>query len=61
MGTMDTSISTGICIVGTHEGMGRAPISYLSNRVETSITLSVSMGTIDIPNGDSSTIFVPRL
>jgi len=46
---MDTSIPTDTRIVGTHEGMGRARVSYLSNRVGTSIILSVPMGTIDIP------------
>jgi len=42
---MDTSIPAGIPIVGTHEGTGRARVSYLSNGAGTGIILSVLMGT----------------
>jgi len=37
---MDTSIPA-----GTHEGTGRAHVSYLSNGFGTGIILSVPMGT----------------
>ena len=42
---MDTSIHTGTCIVGTHEGTERARVPYLSNGAGTGIILSVPMGT----------------
>jgi len=43
---MDSSISTGIRTVGTHEDTGRTRASYLSNGARTSIILSLP---IDIP------------
>jgi len=42
---MDTSITAGTRIVGTHEDTGRACVSYLSNEAGTNIILSVPMGT----------------
>jgi len=42
---MDTSIPAGTRIVGTHEGMGRTLVSYLSSGADTGIILSVPMGT----------------
>jgi len=44
---MDTTIPTGTHKVGTHEGMGKAQVSYLSNGTGTGIILSVP---IDIPS-----------
>jgi hypothetical protein len=43
MGTMDTSIHADTRMVGTHEGMRRTRVSYLSNGMETGIILSVPM------------------
>ena len=42
---MDTSIPTDTRIVGTHEGTGRARVSYLSKEGGTGIILSVPMST----------------
>jgi len=42
---MDTLIPAGARIMGTHEGTGRAQVSYLFNEAGTGIILSVSMGT----------------
>jgi len=42
---MDTSIPTGIRIVGTHDGTGRTRVSYLSNGAGTGIILFVPMDT----------------
>jgi len=42
---MDTSIPTGIRIVGIHEDTRRARVSFLFKETETDIILSVLMGT----------------
>jgi len=42
---METSIPAGTRIVGIHEGTRRTRVSYLSNEAETSIILSLPMGT----------------